>query len=189
MYFYFRGIVALQQKDSIVVDCHGVGYQIFVSHPEDFPLGQVTTVYTSFYVREDEQFLVGFKTFYEKQIFNKLISVKGVGPKTAISALGGTTPEQLVSAIDRSDILFLKKLPSIGPKAASQIILDLRGKLTFSAETKTGDKNLDEAIDALKQFGFKANEIIVAINKITERDLSTEEYIRKALSLLSRSRI
>lgn len=69
-------------------------------------MGQVTTVYTSFYVREDEQFLVGFKTFYEKQIFNKLISVKGVGPKTAISALGGTTPEQLVSAIDRSDILF-----------------------------------------------------------------------------------
>ena len=133
--------------------------------------------------------MVGFKTFYEKQIFNKLISVKGVGPKTAISALGGTTPEQLVSAIDRSDILFLKKLPSIGPKAASQIILDLRGKLTFSAETKTGDKNLDEAIDALKQFGFKANEITVAINKITERDLSTEEYIRKALSLLSRSRI
>ena len=152
-------------------------------------MGQVTTVYTSFYVREDEQFLVGFKTFYEKQIFNKLISVKGVGPKTAISALGGTTPEQLVSAIDRSDILFLKKLASICPKAASQIILDLRGKLTFSAETKTGDKNLDEAIDALKQFGFKANEITVAINKITERDLSTEEYIRKALSLLSRSRI
>ena len=72
---------------------------------------------------------------------------------------------------------------------SSQIILDLRGKLTFSAETKTGDKNLDEAIDALKQFGFKANEITVAINKITERDLSTEEYIRKALSLLSRSRI
>ena len=72
MYFYLEGIITLHQKDSIVVDCHGVGYQVFVSHPEDYELGSVQKVYTAFYIREDEQFLVGFKTFEEKQLFNKL---------------------------------------------------------------------------------------------------------------------
>lgn len=186
MYFYLEGIITLHQKDSIVVDCHGVGYQVFVSHPEDYELGRIEKVYTAFYVREDEQFLVGFKTFEEKLLFNKLVSVKGVGPKTAISALGGTTPDALIDAIDRSDMLFLKRLPSIGPKAANQIILDLRGKLAYSNKSNTGDKNMDEAMEGLKSFGFKDGEIAQAFSKIAERDLTTEEYIRKALNLLRR---
>lgn len=186
VYFYLEGLITLHQKDSIVVDCHGVGYQVFVSHPEAYELGSVSKVYTSFYVREDEQFLVGFKTFEEKQLFNKLISVKGIGPKTAIAALGGTTPDKLIDAVDRSDILFLRKLPGIGPKAANQIILDLRGKLAYANSTKTGDKNFDEALEALKSFGFKQAEIIQACSKITERGLTTEEYLKKALNLIGR---
>ena len=186
MYFYLEGIITLHQKDSIVVDCHGVGYQVFVSHPEDYELGSVQKVYTAFYIREDEQFLVGFKTFEEKQLFNKLVSVKGVGPKTAISALGGTTPDALIDAIDRNDVLFLRKLPAIGPKAANQIILDLRGKLAYANKTKTGNKNMDEAMEGLKSFGFKQSEIDSAFFNISEQDLTTEEYIRKALNLLRR---
>lgn len=186
MYFYLEGIITLHQKDSIVVDCHGVGYQVYVSHPEDYELGAVAKVYTAFYVREDEQFLVGFKTFEEKLLFNRLISVKGVGPKTAIAALGGTTPDALIDAIDRNDLLFLKRLPSIGPKAASQIILDLRGKLAYSTRG-SGDRNMDEAIEGLKSFGFKQAEIDRAFGRIAETGLTTEEYIRRALNLLRRS--
>lgn len=186
MYFYLNGTIALHQKDSIVVDCHGVGYQVYVSHPEDYELGSTTMVYTAFYIREEEQFLVGFKTFEEKELFNRLVSVKGVGAKIAISILGGTTPTALVEAIDASNVMFLKKLPGVGPKTASQIILDLRGKLTYSTKSLSGDKNLDEAIEGLKSFGFKTAEIEVAVSKIAERGLTTEEYIRQALPLLRR---
>lgn len=184
MYFYLKGTIALHQKDSIVVECNGVGYQVFVSHPEDYELGTQMIVYTAFYIREEEQFLVGFKTFEEKELFNRLVSVKGVGAKIAIAILGGTTPQALIEAIDASNVLFLKKLPNVGPKTASQIILDLRGKLTYSNKSLSGDKNLDEAIDGLKSFGFKSAEIEVAVSKIPERGLSTEEYIRRALPLL-----
>ena len=146
MYFYLEGIITLHQKDSIVVDCHGVGYQVFVSHPEDYELGSVQKVYTAFYIREDA----------------------------------------LIDAIDRNDVLFLRKLPAIGPKAANQIILDLRGKLAYANKTKTGNKNMDEAMEGLKSFGFKQSEIDSAFSKISEQDLTTEEYIRKALNLLRR---
>jgi len=187
MYYYLRGTIALYEKDAIVVDCNGVGYYVYVSKPENFPIGETITVYTSLHTREDEQFLVGFRTFEEKQVFNKLTSVKGVGPKTALSALGGATPAQICDAIENANVLFLKKLPGIGPKAANQIVLDLRGKLSYSSTSQTGDKNMDDAMIGLRQFGFKAAEISAAMNKITERGLSTEEYVRKALALLSRN--
>lgn len=185
MYFYLRGKIALHQKGSIVVDCSGVGYQVLVSHPEDYPIGSEMLVYTVFYVREDEQFLVGFKTFEEKLLFIKLISVKGVGPKTAIAALGSTTPEKLIEAISSSNILFLKQLNGVGPKAASQIILDLRGKLTLN-DTKTGNQELDDAIDGLKSFGFTSKEILDAVSQISERGLTASDYISKALGYLSK---
>jgi Holliday junction DNA helicase RuvA len=184
MYFYLKGQIALHQKNSIVVECQGVGYQVFVSHPEDYPISATMLVYTVFYVREDEQFLVGFKTFEEKRLFQKLISVKGVGPKTAINALGSTTPERLVQAINDSNLLFLKSLAGIGQKSASQIILDLRGKLTLT-DTNTGDKQLDEAMEGLKSFGFTNGEIVKAISQISERGLTTSEYISLALKYLS----
>ena len=185
MYFYLRGTIVLHQKGSIVIECNGVGYEVFVSHPEDYEIGEYMLVYTSFYVREDEQFLVGFKSFEEKMIFNKLIQVKGVGPKTAIQALGRKNNKKLIDAINREDMLFLKKLNGIGPKAANQIILDLRNKITLQSSV-TGDKELDDAIDGLKSFGFTKSEIDNAISKIDDRGLTCEQYIKKALTFLSK---
>lgn len=187
MYYYLRGMIAFHEKDRIVVDVNGVGYYIYVSRPDDFPIGDNMTIYTSMYFREDEQYLIGFKTLEEKQVFNKLLSVKGVGPKSAIGALSGATPSQIVEAIENSNVLFLKKLPGIGPKAANQIVLDLRGKIAYSATSKSGDKNLDDAMLGLKQLGFTSAEINAACNKIVERGLTTEEYIRKALAILNRN--
>ncbi|MDD4532674.1 MAG: Holliday junction branch migration protein RuvA [Bacilli bacterium] len=188
MYFYLKGQIAFHQKNSIVIECQGVGYQVYVSHPEDYPISATMLVYTVFYVREDEQFLVGFKTFEEKRIFQKLISVKGIGPKTAINALGSTTPERLVQAINDSNLLFLKSLAGIGQKSASQIILDLQGKLTVSG-TNTGDKELDEAMEGLKTFGFTNGEIAKAVGQIAERGLTAEEYISLALKYLSANKV
>ncbi len=104
-------------------------------------------------MREDEQYLVGFKTEYEKEAFLSLISVKGIGPRTALGAMSATTAEELFNAIAANNITFLKKLPGIGAKAAAQIILDLKGQLTGSP---SGNPNqYDEVRDALKGLGYK----------------------------------
>lgn len=184
MYYYLHGVVTIHCKNSIVVECNGVGYEVLVSHPEDYTIGDLITIYTAFYSREDEQFLIGFKTFEEKALYMKLTSVNGVGPKSAMSILGGSSAARVRQAIDSSDVAFLSRLPNIGPKTARQIVLDLKGKLTYSDGKSVGDKNLDDAIIGLRNMGFKKEEIDEVVNRIGERNLSTEEYLRKALILL-----
>lgn len=181
MYYYLHGTVTIHGKNSIVVECNGVGYEVLVSHPEDYTIGDIITIYTAFYCRDDEQFLIGFKTFEEKALYLKLTSVNGVGPKSAMSILGGSSAGRVRQAIDASDVSFLSHLPNIGPKTAKQIVLDLKGKLTYAQDGSVGDKNLDDAIIGLKNMGFKKEEIDAAINKITERGLTTEEYLKMAL--------
>ncbi len=87
MYYYLRGTIALHEKNNIVVDCNGIGYYVYVSRPDDFPIGELMTVYTSMYFREDEQYLVGFKTFEEKQVFNKLLTVRGLDQRLQFQRL------------------------------------------------------------------------------------------------------
>ena len=186
MYYYLHGTVTIHEKDSIVVECNGVGYEVLVSHPEDYNIGDTIRIYTAFYSREDEQFLIGFKTFEEKALYIKLISVKGVGPKSAMSILGGSSSSRVKEAIDSSDIVFLSHLPNIGPKTAKQIVLDLKGKLTYGTGVGSGDKNLDDAVIGLKNMGFRKEEIDEVMTKIPDRGLSTEDYLKKALILLSK---
>ncbi len=184
MYFYLKGKVVLHQKNSIVIDVNNIGYLVFVSHPEEYNLNEEYLVYTSFFVKEDDQFLVGFKSFEEKLLFTKLINVKGVGPKSAISILGTCKLEELVTAINSSNLLFLKSLPGIGPKTATQIILDLKGKINLEANV-SGDKNLDDAIEALKSFGFSIKEINEAFKDVRQGKMSVEEYITYGLKKLN----
>lgn len=184
MYFYLRGVVTIHTKDAVVIECNGVGYDVLVSHPEDYEIGETVRIYTAFYSREDEQYLIGFRTFEEKALYQKLTSVKGVGPKSAMSILGGASASRVKEAIDASDVLFLGHLPNIGPKTAKQVVLDLRGKLTYTSESASGDKNLDDAIIGLRNMGFKKEEIDDVLLKIPERGLSTEDFLKKALILL-----
>lgn len=188
MYYYLHGTVTMHLKESIVMECNGVGYEVLVSHPADYPLGETMRVYTAFYAREDTQCLIGFATFGEKAIYEKLTSVKGVGPKSAMSILGGASVERVKQAIDESDVAFLRHLPNIGPKTASQIVLDLRGKLSLPVNGSSGDKNLDDAVIGLKNMGFRSEEIEKAVDEIPERGLSTEEYLKRCLSVLGRKR-
>ena len=183
MIYFLRGKVLLKDKDTLVIDVRDVGYQVLVSHIDDYEIGQEVFVYTYNVVREDEQYLVAFNTLEEKSVFLSLIKVKGLGPKTVIGALSATTPEQVVAAISSNNVAFLKKLPGIGAKAAGQIILDLKGELT--GDGKKGDPGeYDIVYDALKELGFKGAAIDRVLATINEPGASPEEVIKIALSKL-----
>ena len=186
MYYYLHGIVALHTKSSIVIECGGVGYDVLVTHPDEFPIGEILFVYVCYISNENEQYFVGFKTMKEKDLYLALTSVKGIGPKTALSCLSATSCDRLSQAIEDADDVFLMRLPGIGKKSASQIILDLKGKLTMmiSEDSYTLSKNMDIAKEGLKTMGFKEKEIKEALKQIQDKNLSPEEYIRIALTSL-----
>lgn len=188
MISFLKGDVVDISMNSITIDVNGIGFQVYTNKPQDFTYG-ATLVYTYFQVKEDSFSLFGFKTKQEIDIFLKLIEVNGIGPRTASAILGATSVNNLISAIELGNIAFLKKLPSIGPKAAQQIILDLKGKLVLDeSATKPSAKKQDlysDVYDALRQFGFRINEIDSVINKVDNiESLSTTQIIKECLKLL-----
>ena len=184
MIYFLRGKVIYIYDEFIVLDVRDVGYELLVSHPNSFIKDEEVLVYTYNVVREDENYLVGFKDIEEREVFLSLIKVKGLGPRTVISALSATTPKDIKNAIASNNVAFLKKLPGIGPKAASQIILDLKGQLTGG--NKGNPKQYEEVYDALKSLGFKGAEIDRVLATINEPNLTTEEVLRIALSRLKK---
>ena len=182
MIYFLKGRVALIDKDTVVIDVNNVGYQVLVSHIDDYQIGEEVLVYTYNVVREDEQYLVGFTSLDEKSVFLSLIKVKGLGPKSAIGALSSTTPAEVVNAIASNNVAYLKKLPGIGAKAAAQIILDLKGELTGGSK---GDPGVYEDVyEALKGLGFKGAAIDRVLSTINEPGASSEDILRIALSKL-----
>jgi Holliday junction DNA helicase RuvA len=187
MYSYLIGEITEIGIDYVVCEVNGIGYFLYISHPNDYRRNETTQVFTYYHVKEDGVSLFGFKTREEKELFIKLIDVKGIGPKTAINILSATTPTNLIQAIETSNTGYLKKLPGIGPKAAQQIILDLKGKLVVEATVKDISQNQDllDAREGLKLFGFKVSEIDSALAKLNDQKLTVEEYIKQALKLLN----
>ena len=183
MFYFLRGKVALVDKDSIVLDVRDVGYQMLVSHIDDFEVGEEILIYTYNVVREDENYLVGFRTLEEKNVFLSLIKVKGLGPKTVIGVLSATTPQDVINAIASNNVAYLKKLPGIGAKAAAQVILDLKGELTGD---KGNPKQYEDVYDALKSLGFKGAAIDRVLATINEPNATTEEILRIALQRLKK---
>jgi Holliday junction DNA helicase RuvA len=113
--------------------------------------------------------------------------VKGIGPKTALNALSATNADDLFKAIQANNTAYLKKLPGIGPKAAAQIILDLKGKL-IESDAKGNPTQYDEVRQALKQMGFKVKEVDDALSSINEPGASNQEILRLALRALSKKK-
>ncbi len=181
MIYSLRGKVLLIDGDTVVIDVRDVGYQVLVSHTDNYEVGQEVFLYTYNVVREDEQYLVGFSSLDEKQVFLSLIKVKGLGPRTVIGALSMTTPNDVKNAIASNNVVYLKKLPGIGAKAASQIILDLKGELTG---TKGDPTVYDEVYEALKELGFKGAAIERVLATINEKDAKPEDVLRIALAKL-----
>ena len=184
MFEYIKGIVTRTVANYVVIDCSGVGYKIYTPNPYKFKEGEESTAYVYNYIREEENVLYGFTTEDERELFLKLISVKGLGPKMAMPILATGSINGIVDAIDRENVLYLKKFPKIGEKVARQIILDLKGKLGVIATTEVVDSNsYEELIEVLKGLGYKEKEFKSVINKV-DINLSIEDQVKEALKLL-----
>ena len=179
---FVRGKVHAYGLDYVLIDVNGVGYRINFNHPESLTVGQEITIYTYQNVREDEISLFGFLSLEEYDLFVKLISVKGLGPRIASSILGRASTENVIKAIEDGDVEFMKRMPGVGNKTASQIILDLKGKLV-SNDNDIEDDRLKEVQDALKQFGYKPQEIKPVMKALRNENGSTDELVKKALKM------
>lgn len=181
---FVRGIVFAFGLDYVLIDVHGVGYRINFYHPESLTVGKEMIIYTYQNVREDEISLYGFLSLEEYDLFVKLISVKGLGPKIASSILAKASVELVVNAIENGDVNFMRSMPGVGSKTASQIILDLKGKLVDSNEIVESD-SLNDVYDALKALGYRPQEIKPILKKLAKEKGSTDELVKKALGMLA----
>ena len=182
MYSYIDGTIKEIESNYIVIDNNGIGYQIYTANPYSFELNSTYKVYLYQYVREDEISLYGFKQKEERELFLKLIEVKGVGCKMALPMLATGSIAGIMDAIERENILYLKKFPKIGEKVARQIILDLKGKLV-SIDSGGKQSENEELKEALKSLGYKSSDINKVLPKVSS-ELKIEDQIKEALKLL-----
>ncbi|WKZ31332.1 MAG: Holliday junction branch migration protein RuvA [Candidatus Dojkabacteria bacterium] len=168
MISYIEGKIILLQFNEKVMSVDiltngGVGYRVRVQ-PGDFLEGEQAKLFTSFKVREDSQELYGFKDKGTRDFFERLLSVSGVGPKTAMVMLSTNSVEKISSMIEEGDYKALSKTPGIGEKSAKKIIVELQGKLDL---TPSGGKDpiLSELSDALKALGYNSREVGQMIEK------------------------
>lgn len=184
MYGYIKGTVKEIDFNYIILDNNGIGYLVYVPNPYGFILEKEYLIYIYSNVKEEEYTLYGFKTKEEKELFLKLISVKGMGPKMALPMLATGSTSMIGEAIETENINYLKKFPKIGDKIARQMILDLKGKLNVintGIFAKADYSN--EVAEALLGLGYKQGDIKRVIDKVNS-ELSVEEQIKEALKLL-----
>ena len=193
MYYYLKGKIVESNDEFAVIDVRDIGYEFLTINKSDFVVGEDMLVYTLHIVREDNELIVGFKSLKEKEVFIKIIDVKGIGPKPAVNALKGISIDSFLNMIATNDIKSLKKLPGIGPKAAAQIILDMKGSLSASLLQNNTDvtkkiklnKEQEDAKNVLKALGFKAKDIDEVLEKLPVV-LTASEYINEALKRLGK---
>ena len=195
---FLRGILAEKGDGYIVIDVNGVGYLVSVPANSSADLnaeGEEVLVHTSMIVREDEMSLYGFSGKGELDAFKKLIGVSGVGPKAALAILSALTLDQLKQAIVFEDAKALQRANGIGKKSAERIVLELKDKFTAAApdgsylDAGAADVIADqggrgEAISALVALGYSRGEAASALASVADNDLTTEEYIKRALKNL-----
>ena len=181
MFSFIKGYVVETEKNYITLENNGIGYKIFVANPFSFPMNEEKIIYIYTHIREDEFSFYGFNSLEEKDLFLRLINVKGLGPKMALPMLATGSVTGIIDAIDRENILYLTKFPKIGEKIARQIILDLKGKLAKGESTPV--EGLDEVVEVLESLGYKTSDIKKVLPKLTS-DLKLEEQVKEALKLL-----
>ncbi len=183
MYSYIKGKVTEIISNAIVVEVNGIGYFINTPNPFVFEIDKEYKVYLYQQIKEDEHSLFGFKTKDEKELFLKLISVKGLGPKMALPIIASGSISGISDAINRENVLYLKKFPKIGDKLAKQMILDLKGKLNeFENIDSSVIDTTNELREVLLGLGYKEKEIKNVILKV-DQTLSIEEQVKEALKL------
>lgn len=201
MYDYIKGTVTTITPEYIVVEAGQIGYQIITGNPFSFQRleGTEAQVFLYQHVREDNISLFGFQTTEERYLFKKLLSVSGIGPKSALAIIASGDVVPLISAIESEDDVYLTKFPSVGKKTARQIILDLKGKLADDVASEivyVAPENdmvaglspqLEEAVLALEALGYSTRELKKVIPKLSkEEDLTSDAYIKLALQLMTK---
>ena len=201
MYAYIKGTLEIKTTEYVVVETNGIGYKIFMSESaidKLTELGSQVKIHTYLKVREDDMSLYGFNTNEELRMFELLLSVSGVGAKSAIVILSNITPSSFALAVITDDVAKLKKLPGIGPKTAQRIILELKDKLKAVEDTNKDEleemlmqkevdmEKVSEAMSALQVLGYTRKEIEKAFENFDKADLSVEDIIKKGLLYLAK---
>ena len=190
MFAFLKGKIEFIKKDFVALDINDVGYKVYTANPYSFEIGASLTLYTHQVVSENDISLYGFKTMEELDLFTSLISARGIGPKTACAILATGDMAGLATAITEGDVKYLTKFPKIGPKTASQIILDLQGKLDISNMPSSAviskQGNLDEALEALEALGYSAKELKRVQSALKASTDSVDGLIKQGLQLLMR---
>lgn len=201
MFAYLKGSLEEKSTNFVVIDVGGVGYKVFMSAStisKIGELGSIVKVHTHYHVREDDISLYGFLSNEELKMFELLLSVSGIGAKSAITMLSNITPSAFAVAVISNDIKSLTKIPGVGQKSAQRIVLELKDKLkNEDAISKVDDKavtvesvdssaNSSDAFAALIMLGYSRPEVNKAIEKIDTSNLSTEDIIKVALKYLAR---
>ncbi len=184
-----RGTMVGKLADRIVLDVHGVGYEIAVTPAALVGLpgiGEDAVVHTHLHVREDQLALFGFPSEDEKALFRLLIAVNGVGPKLALTILGTLSPDQLRAAVVAEDTDALTAVPGIGKRSAQKLMLELRPKLELpDAELTASGSAIAEVREALEGLGYQAAEIRGVVGALPA-DASVEEMLRLSLQELGK---
>ncbi len=185
-----RGKIIFLDPPYLIIDVNGVGYKVQVSAEVlgKFSLGDEASVFTYTFVREDALELFGFSSFSDLKLFEYLIGVSGIGPRTAINIFSVGSKDSIIAAITSGDVDFFSAVPRLGRKNAQKIIIELKTKLGGIGEvdlTAEERKHNDETLLALKSFGFTTAEIQGALKNI-DKAAKTEEKIRLALKALGK---
>lgn len=193
-----RGELIEKRPGSVIVETQGIGYQVFVSLSTFYDLpetSQGVRLYTYTHVREDLLQLFGFSTFREKEIFQTLLGVSGIGPKLALNILSGIAPAELVASLQAEDVARLTAIPGVGRKTAERLVFDLKekiGKIAASGEApkeKKGGKDrlAEDVISALVNLGYRKNQAEAVVERIwrLRPEASLEEILRESLRTLA----
>lgn len=189
MIAFIKGTIHSYRNDSLIIENNGIGYQVYIANPSMVRLQSEVILYTYQHVREDAITLFGFASMEEHDLFLRLIRVKGVGPKTALHMLGQCPANKMIQAIENNDMLLLKSLPGIGAKSASQIVLDLKGKLVDAIVEVAAPENnaLQDALEALQELGYKNVELSSIKKELQEQgQMDSDAYVRSALRIIAK---
>lgn len=197
MYEYLTGVVTFINPYYIVVEANGIGYQIALGNPYRYSsqMNKEVKIYVHQVIREDAHHLYGFGSLEEKQLFLRLVSVSGIGPKSALAIMASDDHSGLIHAVESGDVTYLTKFPGVGKKTAQQMILDLKGKFgelsietpfNLFDETALQDATaLSEAMEALSALGYSEREVKRVEKQLKEvENQTTDEYLRQALKLM-----
>jgi Holliday junction DNA helicase RuvA len=185
------GKVELRDGATLLVNVNGVGYKISVTSEvlEKTKAGESIKVYTYTYVKEDALELFGFYSFEDLKLFEKIIAISGIGPKTALNIFSVGTREGIVEAIIKGDVDFFTSVPRLGRKNAQKLIIELKSKLGSLEEldlSETSDGESGEVVTALKSFGFTTKEAQEALRAVGKDAETTEKKIMLALKYLGK---